>query len=87
MLRAAGVVLDRGGQVTGYDFRRVVVQAQHRRAVRVQLAPVAHVANLAQGMRDHGHAQRVLRYVLGLGVAHERPALYVPHPEDDCEEV
>ena len=74
------VIFDGGGQVTGQNFRGIVVKRQQNNLARVDVTAEVLVLEERQGVRQDGHHVGVLLDVLRLRVAHERPALDVAHP-------
>ena len=81
------VVFDRGGHVAGEDLPGVVVQRGHGHRTGVHLSAEFLVAQHRQRVRQHRHLMAVLLDVLGIAVAHQRPALDEAHTVDIGEKV
>src|SRR5207245_11718764 len=79
-------VLHGRGQVAREDLARIVVEGEHGRPLRIQVAAVEPIADDGQGMGDLGHAQAVLLDVLRVGAVHQPPAPDELHPEEIREE-
>ena len=80
------VVLDGGGQVAGEDLRRVVVKGRGGGQTGVGVAAEHVPPDHGQGVGQHRHHVGVLLNVLLKGVAHQPPAVDVPHPGEVGEE-
>ena len=62
-----------------------MVNTDQGRPVGVQMPSVTGVGNDTEGMGDHGYLRGVLAEVLGPGIAHQGPALYIFHSRDGRE--
>ena len=73
------IILDGRGQVAGEDLAGIVVQGRHGHGSGVHPAAEIFVAQHRQGVGQNGHLVAVLLDVLGIAVAHQGPAVDIPH--------
>ena len=64
-----------------------MVQRRHRHGAGVQAAAELLVADHRQSVGQDGHHVGVLLNIFRIGVAHEAPAVNVPHPGNHGEKV
>ena len=73
------IILDGRGQVAGEDLAGVMVQGRHGHGSGVHLAAEILVAQHCQGVGQNSHLVAVLLDILGVAVAHQGPAVDIPH--------
>ena len=69
------------------NFAGIVVQRGHRHRAGIYNPAEAAIFNHGQGVGQHRHLVGVLLDVLQPGVAHEPPAVDIPHPGNHGKKV
>ena len=64
-----------------------MIQTDQRSFLRVQSFSVAHIADDAERVADHGDFQRMFADIFRAGAPHQRPSFNILHPGYGCKKM